>query len=137
MDSRSASNSATPPTAGSPESAKKSARRKSTVQPMPRAQKPKGELLTVEEKKANHIASEQKRRQAIREGFERITKIVPNLDKSQGRSEAIVLNKTVAFLKNLIAEGKELELRCNELQIVTPPPAGMSKEKVKKEESPV
>lgn len=122
---------------GSPEGPKKQ-RRRSTVQPMPRAQKPKGELLTVEEKKANHIASEQKRRQAIREGFERITKIVPNLDKSQGRSEAIVLNKTVGFLKSLIAEGKELELRCNELHIVTPPPAGLSKDtSVKKEESPV
>jgi hypothetical protein len=44
--------------------------------------------------KANHIASEQKRRQAIREGFDKITAIVPDLEKSQGRSEATVLTES-------------------------------------------
>lgn len=44
--------------------------------------------------KANHIASEQKRRQAIREGFDKITAIVPDLKQSQGRSEATVLTES-------------------------------------------
>lgn len=78
------------------------------MQPVPRSAKPQGELLTAEEKKANHIASEQKRRKAIREGFEKITEIVPDLDKSQGRSEATVLIKTVQFLHSLIDENRQL-----------------------------
>lgn len=48
--------------------------------------------LTEQEKKNNHIASEQKRRLAIREGFDRLTEIVPGLE-GQGRSESIVLKK--------------------------------------------
>ena len=66
--------------------------------------------LTDQEKKNNHIASEQKRRAAIREGFDRLTELVPGLE-GQGRSESIVLQKTVDFMhlklqerQNLIAE---------------------------------
>ncbi|KAJ9380286.1 transcriptional regulator family: Helix-loop-helix [Paecilomyces variotii] len=66
--------------------------------------------LTEQEKKNNHIASEQKRRAAIREGFDRLTELVPGLE-GQGRSESIVLKKTVEFMhlqlqerRNLIAE---------------------------------
>lgn len=66
--------------------------------------------LTDQEKKNNHIASEQKRRAAIREGFDRLTDLVPGLE-GQGRSESIVLQKTVDFIhvqlqerRNLIAE---------------------------------
>ena len=53
--------------------------------------------LTEQEKKNNHIASEQKRRAAIREGFDRLTELVPGLE-GQGRSESIVLKKTVDFI---------------------------------------
>lgn len=49
------------------------------------------DTLSPAEKKANHIASEQKRRQAIRDGFDRLTDLVPSLTRAQGRSEAIVL----------------------------------------------
>ncbi|GAB1311235.1 Transcription factor [Madurella fahalii] len=63
--------------------------------------------LTEAEKKANHIASEQKRRQAIREGFDRLSEIVPGL-KGQARSEALVLNKTLAFARQLMLERKTL-----------------------------
>jgi hypothetical protein len=41
--------------------------------------KSKKDPLTAQEKKANHIASEQKRRQAIREGFANIASLVPLL----------------------------------------------------------
>ena len=59
--------------------------------------------LTEQEKKDNHIASEQKRRQAIREGFDEIADIVPGL-KGQGRSEAIVLQGAVKHMRELLAE---------------------------------
>lgn len=57
-----------------------------------RARKAPHELLTEAEKKANHIASEQKRRQNIRLGFDQLIEVVPSL--SQGnRSEALILQK--------------------------------------------
>jgi heteromeric Ino2p/Ino4p transcription factor len=92
-----------------------------TVAPIPKSQKPPGELLSSEEKRANHIASvrpppyekplteqEQKRRQAIREGFDRLTEVVPGLGKNQGRSEAIVLDKTIEYLRELLDERRML-----------------------------
>lgn len=63
--------------------------------------------LTEQEKKNNHIASEQKRRAAIREGFDRLTELVPGLE-GQGRSESVVLKKTVDFLRLKLQERREL-----------------------------
>ncbi|CAH0056530.1 unnamed protein product [Clonostachys solani] len=63
--------------------------------------------LTEEEKKQNHIASEQKRRQAIREGFDRLTELVPGLE-GQGRSEGLVLKRTVDFMRDKIEERREM-----------------------------
>jgi hypothetical protein len=63
--------------------------------------------LTDQEKKSNHIASEQKRRAAIREGFDRLTELVPGLE-GQGRSESIVLQKTVDFIHVKLQERHEL-----------------------------
>jgi type II secretory pathway component PulL len=50
------------------------------------------ELLTEAEKKANHIASEQKRRQNIRMGFDSLIDAVPTLNHGN-RSEALILQK--------------------------------------------
>jgi len=55
--------------------------------------------LTEQEKKSNHIASEQKRRMAIRWGFDKLTEIVPGLE-GQGRSESIVLKKCELFVSS-------------------------------------
>ncbi|OAA62672.1 Helix-loop-helix DNA-binding protein [Niveomyces insectorum RCEF 264] len=63
--------------------------------------------LTEEEKKQNHIASEQKRRQAIREGFDRLTELVPGL-AGQGRSEGLVLKRTVDFVRASMNERQRL-----------------------------
>ncbi|PLB37364.1 uncharacterized protein BDW47DRAFT_106892 [Aspergillus candidus] len=63
--------------------------------------------LTEQEKKNNHIASEQKRRAAIREGFDRLTELVPGLE-GQGRSESIVLKKTVDFMQMQMQERQDL-----------------------------
>ncbi|CAK7243169.1 MAG: hypothetical protein STHCBS139747_004680 [Sporothrix thermara] len=57
--------------------------------------------LTELEKKQNHIAS------AIREGFDRMTELVPGLE-GQGRSEGLVLQRTVEFMKKAIEERKRL-----------------------------
>ncbi|KIW08973.1 hypothetical protein, variant [Verruconis gallopava] len=63
--------------------------------------------LTEEEKKSNHIASEQKRRQAIREGFDRLASLVPGME-GQGRSESLVLNAAIQHMKDEIVQYKQL-----------------------------
>ena len=63
--------------------------------------------LSEQEKKNNHIASEQKRREAIRAGFDRLAEIVPGME-GQGRSEATVLQATVQYTKYQINERKRL-----------------------------
>jgi len=64
--------------------------------------------LTEQEKKNNHIASEQKRRQAIREGFDRLASIVPGME-GQGRSENLVLQSTIDYMKNQLEEYQRLK----------------------------
>lgn len=54
-----------------------------------------------------YAAPEQKRRQAIREGFDRLTELVPGLE-GQGRSESIVLKKTVDYMRAQMEERKKL-----------------------------
>ncbi|KAI0427494.1 hypothetical protein F5Y09DRAFT_28783 [Xylaria sp. FL1042] len=63
--------------------------------------------LTEEEKKQNHIASEQKRREAIRAGFDRLCELVPGLE-GQGRSEGLVLKRTVDYMKEQLIKRREL-----------------------------
>ncbi|KAI7896412.1 uncharacterized protein EV154DRAFT_492150 [Mucor mucedo] len=57
-----------------------------------RARKQAHELLSEDQKKANHIASEQKRRANIKIGFDQLVDMVPTLDGSH-RSESLVLQK--------------------------------------------
>ncbi|KAI9248059.1 hypothetical protein BDA99DRAFT_525642 [Phascolomyces articulosus] len=88
-------------------------------QPQPRrqrrARKAPHELLTEAEKKANHIASEQKRRQNIRLGFEQLIEVVPSL--SQGnRSEALILQKSVEHIRHLISVKNDLKDQVRDLQ---------------------
>lgn len=63
--------------------------------------------LTEEQKRQNHISSEQKRRQAIRDGFDKLCSIVPNLE-GHGRSEGHVLNVSVAYLLEQLDERRRL-----------------------------
>ncbi|RYP89789.1 hypothetical protein DL770_004083 [Monosporascus sp. CRB-9-2] len=63
--------------------------------------------LTEEEKKQNHIASEQKRREAIRAGFDRLCELVPGLE-GQGRSEGLVLKRTVDYMKEQLERRRKL-----------------------------
>ena len=68
---------------------------------------PEKPRLTEQEKKNNHIASEQKRRAAIREGFDRLTELVPGLE-GQGRSESVVLKKSVDYMREVLQERRDL-----------------------------
>lgn len=57
--------------------------------------------LTEQEKKNNHIASEQKRRNAIRDGFDRLTELIPGCE-GQGRSEGMVLGRSTRVSSTFI-----------------------------------
>lgn len=63
--------------------------------------------LSDAQKKANHIESEKKRREAIRAGFDALANIVPGM-QGQGRSEAVVLNSTVEFLREQLRKKEDL-----------------------------
>ncbi|KAK3383871.1 hypothetical protein B0T24DRAFT_673697 [Lasiosphaeria ovina] len=63
--------------------------------------------LTEEERKANHIASEQKRRQAIRDGFDRLSVIVPGME-GMARSEGVVLRHTIDLIHEQLKEREAL-----------------------------
>ncbi|KAI5781807.1 hypothetical protein EDC01DRAFT_230690 [Geopyxis carbonaria] len=76
--------------------------------------------LSEQEKKNNHIASEQKRRLAIREGFDRLTEIVPGLE-GQGRSESVVLKKSVDHMRDVLHERQQLVERIQALGGEVPP----------------
>lgn len=56
--------------------------------------------LTDAEKKANHVASEQKRRQKIRDAYKRIARIVPGAEGKE-RSEETLLRLYLAYVKEL------------------------------------
>lgn len=75
------------------------------VQKERRHRKQPHELLTESQKKANHIASEQKRRQNIRIGFDQLIDIVPTLNHGN-RSEALILQKC-RFKQILAEKGKK------------------------------
>lgn len=61
------------------------------------------ELLSESQKKANHIASEQKRRQNIRIGFDQLIDIVPSLNHGN-RSEALILQKCRYILEKSVCK---------------------------------
>ena len=78
---------------------------------MPESQSPTNAAdrprLTEAQKKENHIRSEQKRREAIREGFDRLASIVPGLE-GQGRSEAVVLGGAIKLMREKIVERQRI-----------------------------
>jgi hypothetical protein len=77
--------------------------------------KPYKELLTEEEKRANHIASEQKRRNTIRNGFRDITELIPDL-KDINSSKSTILFKAVDFIHSLEKRNRMLRRRAEHLE---------------------
>ncbi len=79
--------------------------------------KPKREPLSEETKKRNHVASEQKRRQLIKEGFEALSKNVPLLsNNSESHSKSEILQKTLDYVHHLKAENEALKSRLQTLE---------------------
>ncbi|KAI7857193.1 hypothetical protein BDC45DRAFT_43363 [Circinella umbellata] len=78
--------------------------------------RPQKELLTEAEKRANHIASEQKRRTTIRTGFKDLTEIVPTL-KNINNSKSTVLFKAVDYIRYLEKRTKSLKEKVNTLEM--------------------
>lgn len=65
------------------------------------SQKAQRENLTEEQKRSNHILSEQKRRNLIKHGFEELHDLVPEL-RNGGLSKSNVLMEAASFLEELI-----------------------------------
>ncbi|KAI8875181.1 hypothetical protein K501DRAFT_234024 [Backusella circina FSU 941] len=81
-----------------------------------RARKAAHELLSEDQKKANHIASEQKRRANIKIGFDQLVASVPSLDDHH-RSESLILQKSVNYIRQLIEDKSNLQEKVRELQL--------------------
>ena len=64
-------------------------------------------VLSEEQKKANHIQSEQKRREKIREQYDKLAELTPGMT-GQGRSEGRVLEEAVKFAEVLKEERQKL-----------------------------
>lgn len=69
--------------------------------------KPPRENLTEEQKRNNHIKSEQKRRTLIKEGFDDLQEMVPNL-KNGGYSKSAMLQIAGEWLDELLKENELL-----------------------------
>ncbi|RFU28016.1 hypothetical protein B7463_g8332, partial [Scytalidium lignicola] len=87
-------------------------RRKSSV---PGDKKSGRENLTEDQKRENHIRSEQKRRTLIREGFEDLNDLVPGL-KGGGFSKSTVLVMAAEWLEELIRGNEVLRNRVREME---------------------
>ncbi|KAI8099268.1 uncharacterized protein BX664DRAFT_289283 [Halteromyces radiatus] len=82
-----------------------------------RSRKAAHELLTEAEKKANHIASEQKRRQNIRMGFDSLIEVVPTLSRGN-RSEGLILQKSIEHIQHLVTMKHDLKNQVRDLQTI-------------------
>ena len=66
--------------------------------------------LTADQKKKNHIESEKKRRLAIRAGYAELCRIMPDAQGLE-RSESVVLQKTVTYLREQLDKKEMLRQR--------------------------
>ncbi len=71
------------------------------------AAKTQRENLSEAQKRENHIKSEQKRRGAIKEGYQELSQLVPNLGSS-GYSKSMMLTMAADWLEDLIKGNEEL-----------------------------
>lgn len=73
------------------------------------------ENLTEDQKRENHIKSEQKRRTLIREGFEDLGELVPGL-RGGGFSKSAVLIMSAEWLEELMQGNEVLRQRLDQMQ---------------------
>ncbi|SGZ54263.1 CIC11C00000001296 [Sungouiella intermedia] len=76
--------------------------------------------LTEEQKKAHHIASEQKRRENIRAEFDHIVRLTPTLSEQESRSELSILTKSANYIDYLKDENQKLIELCQMKGIPVP-----------------
>ena len=81
--------------------------------------KPPRQNLTEEEKKLNHIKSEQKRRNQIKAGFADLIQLLPETT-SAGPSKCVVLAQAVEWLSDLIEGNKRLQAQLDSLHSDAP-----------------
>ncbi|KAG1471340.1 hypothetical protein G6F56_002179 [Rhizopus delemar] len=72
-------------------------------------------LLTEEQKRVNHIASEKRRRHTIKGGFSELNELIPTL-KNTNNSKSVILFKSVEYMKQLDKRNKQLKNRLLQLQ---------------------
>lgn len=70
--------------------------------------RPPRENLSEEQKRSNHIQSEQKRRNLIKQGFEDLTRMVPEL-RSGSLSKSNMLTEAARFIRKMRDENNALE----------------------------
>lgn len=87
-------------------------RRKSFASAAPKMTR---ENLTEDQKRENHIKSEQKRRTLIKEGFEDLNELVPDL-RGGGFSKSAVLIMAADWLEDLLTGNKNLRAQLAELE---------------------
>lgn len=96
--------------------ARKSRQRKeSSAEPVPKKRGGKRDQLTEAEKRANHIHSEQKRRNQIKNGFDTLTEMVPEL-KGGGFSKSAVLQHAAVYVASLKGGNQKLREMLMELE---------------------
>ncbi|KAI9158473.1 hypothetical protein HJFPF1_06468 [Paramyrothecium foliicola] len=86
-------------------------RRKSAVN----GAKPSRENLSEEQKRENHIRSEQKRRTLIKEGFDDLCELVPGL-KAGGFSKSTMLTMAADWLEEILKGNKELAAQLSAME---------------------
>lgn len=77
--------------------------------------KPPRENLSEEQKRENHIRSEQKRRTLIKEGFDDLGELIPGL-KGGGFSKSTTLNMAADWLEHIIQGNKVLAVQAGVLE---------------------
>ncbi|CCH46634.1 hypothetical protein BN7_6229 [Wickerhamomyces ciferrii] len=96
----------------SPEPTTPSSSKEQTSKTQQKVKKPKATKKTVflsdEEKKKHHIESENKRRKAIRDAFEKLVSLNPDLKPSDNRSEILILNKSAEYIQLLHRDNQSL-----------------------------
>ncbi|KAI8344882.1 hypothetical protein EDC96DRAFT_521849 [Choanephora cucurbitarum] len=90
------------------------------IQPYPppteKRQKSVRDSLTDDEKRVNHILSEQKRRNTIRSGFKELTEMIPTL-KNINHSKSTILFKAVDYIHYLERRNRSLHDKLAGLQL--------------------
>ncbi|KAK9241445.1 hypothetical protein V1525DRAFT_393170 [Lipomyces kononenkoae] len=76
---------------------------------------PNRELLTEEQRRKNHISSEKKRRDIIKQGFDELSHLVPVL-RAGGFSKSTVLGHVVEFLSDLERKNQQLKAIVEKLE---------------------